>query len=95
MIENIVNVSSQIGGHSLPQFKVFMQTQIHSPSAWAPQDVPFRHLWVVKKIGAHGRRSKCVGIEELVGGLIWTALVKVAYNERPAARAAKVSDCVK
>src|SRR5579864_341608 len=95
MIENIVNVSPQIGGHSLPEFKVFVQTQIHSPGAGSPQNVAFRHLWIVKEIGAHGWRSKCVGIVELVRCLICTALLEVAYDQRPAAGAAEVSHGIK
>src|SRR3954462_11665164 len=94
MIENIVNVSAQIGGYSLPKFKVFVQTQIHSPGTGSPQNVAFCDLWIVKETGAHGRRSKCIGIEHLVRGLVWTALLEVAYHERPAAGTAEVADGV-
>src|SRR4051794_984751 len=95
MIENIVNVSAQIGGYSLPKFKVFVQTQIHSPGTGSPQNIAFCHLAIVKEIGAHGRRSKCIGIEELVRCLIGATLLEVAHHERPAAGAAEVSDGIK
>ncbi len=78
VVEDIVEVSAKVGFHPLSDPKVLVQTEIHSPCAGPPQQVPLGYLRIVKYVGAYCWRRKCTWIEELVSNM----MVIVAHDQR-------------
>ena len=79
MIEEIVRVSSERCNDSVAEFELLMQTEGHSPRTGTPQQVFSGDAWIGENICAHGRRGKCVGIEELIPHLLFV----VTNDQRP------------
>src|SRR6266403_819398 len=89
MIEEVVNVSPEGGIHPLSDPKLLVQTEIHSPRAGPPQQVPLGDLQIVKHVGSCGWWRKCIWIEELVSNMV----IVVAHDQRAKAdEVTKVSD---
>ena len=79
VIENIVEVSAESRCHSLSNFEILVQPEIDAPSSRSPQEILSGDCRIIENIGAHGRRRKCVGVEELIA----CVLLVIADHQRP------------